>query len=59
MYNKAWIALIMAFLTILEQWLGWTFGLSEDAVVGILALLTPVLVWLVPNRGMHIVVLEE
>lgn len=50
MYNKAWVALIMALLMIVEEYVGWSFGLSEEAVVGIIAALTPVLVWLIPNR---------
>lgn len=49
MYNKAWVALIMALITIIEQWTGWSFGIGEEAATAFLALLTPILVWLVPN----------
>ena len=51
-YNKAWVALIMAALIIVEEWTGWSglAGLSEQAITIILAVLTPLAVWLTPNR---------
>ena len=48
--NKALVALIMAILIFIEAHWGFTLGISEEAVIGLLALLTPILVWLVPNR---------
>lgn len=49
-YNKAWVAAIMAALTLIELSWGIHFGISEEWVVSTLAILTPILVWLVPNR---------
>lgn len=53
-YSKAWTALTMSVLAIISLYLGWESGLSEETVTamitGIIALLTPLLVWLVPNR---------
>lgn len=50
-YNKALVALVMAILLVLEDWWGITFpGITEQGVITILSLLTPLFVWLVPNR---------
>lgn len=51
-YNKAWVALIMAALIIIDDWTGWeiTGLINEKTVITILAILGPVFVWLVPNR---------
>ena len=46
---KAIVALIMAILTILDQIFGVKFGISQEVVTVILAALTPILVWLIPN----------
>lgn len=50
-YNKAWAALVMAILMLLELYLGVRImpGVSEEAVLSILAIATPIIVWLVPN----------
>lgn len=49
-FDKAIVALVMAVLVIVEQAWGITIaGLSEEAVTVILAVLTPVLVWAIPN----------
>ena len=50
-YSKAWAAALMAFLTLLELYFGVNiFGANaEQAVLTILAIATPVVVWLVPN----------
>lgn len=50
-YNKAWAALVMAILMLLELYLGVRIftSVSEEAVLSVLAIATPVLVWLVPN----------
>jgi purine-cytosine permease-like protein len=51
-YNKAWVALIMAILVVLDQVFGISFGdvLSEEFITMLLAVLTPILVWLIPNN---------
>jgi len=51
-YNKAWIALFMSALIILEEWTGWSglSGLTEQGITIILSLITPIVVWLTPNR---------
>jgi thiamine transporter ThiT len=49
-YSKAWVALIMAIIVLIELYFGWTFGLTEEWIVGLVTLLTPIFVWLVPNR---------
>lgn len=50
-YSKALVALIMAILMILEEWFGISFpGLSEQWVITLLALITPILVWVTPNK---------
>ena len=50
-YNKAWVSLIMAVLVIIEQVWGFKLGFSEETVTIILAVIWPLLVWLVPNRA--------
>lgn len=49
-HNKAWVALVMAALGILEQVFGYTLGVSEQWVTMVLFILSPLLVWLVPNH---------
>lgn len=50
-YNKALVALIMAILMVLEDWFGIAFpGLSEQWIITLLALITPILVWVTPNK---------
>ena len=51
-YNKALVAFIMSALVLLEDLFGWTFGfVTEQGIIAILAILTPLLVWLIPNRS--------
>ena len=50
-YNKAWIALAMAVLAILEQIFHFNPGISEEWIAGLIAVITAFLVWLVPNRA--------
>lgn len=50
-YNKAWVSLIMAILVIIDQIWGINFGLDQEKVTILLAVIWPFLVWLVPNRG--------
>ena len=49
--DKALVALIMAVLYILNYAFGIHFGLDETTVTTIVVAVTPVLVWLVPNKG--------
>lgn len=48
--DKAVIALLMASVFLLNNLVGWDLGLGEDTVNAIAAIMTPLLVWLVPNR---------
>lgn len=48
--DKAIVAIVMAGLYIINTWWGINIGLSEDVVAGIIGALTPMLVWLVPNK---------
>ena len=48
-YNKAWVSLIMAILVIADQIWGFHLGLSEETVTILLAIIWPLLVWLIPN----------
>lgn len=51
-FDKAIVALVMALLVIIEQAWGLTIaGLSEEAVTIILAILSPILVWAIPNKS--------
>lgn len=49
--QKAVTAMIMGGLAILANWLALPEWLNEQYVTTFVAALTPVLVWLVPNRG--------
>ena len=49
-FDKALVALVMAFLSILNIKFGFNLGLSEATVTGIIAALTPFLVYIWPNR---------
>lgn len=48
--QKAIAALVLAAAQLIEIITGWQFGLSEDWVLATLAILTPIVVWIVPNR---------
>jgi len=49
-FNKALVALIMSALIVVELILGIQIpGISEDWIIATIAILTPILVWLVPN----------
>jgi hypothetical protein len=49
-FNKAIVALVMAVLVIADQLWGISLGaITEESVTIVLAILTPILVWLVPN----------
>ena len=49
-FNKAWAALALAVLTLIELYFGFSLGLSENAILALLAILQPILVWAIPNR---------
>ena len=48
--DKALTAIVMAVLSLLNALGGIEIGLAEETVAAIIAGLTPILVWLVPNR---------
>ena len=50
-HSKAWVALIMATLLILEQHFGLALGITEEWVTDLLAIIMAFLVWAVPNRA--------
>lgn len=50
-HQKGIVALVMAILLIIEDWTGWsTGGITEEWVITILGVLTPIVVWLTPNK---------
>ena len=49
--DKAIAALVMASVFLINNFTGWHLGLSEETVNAIAGVLTPLLVWLVPNRA--------
>lgn len=48
--DKAVVALLMAGVFLLNNLVGWDLGLGEDTLNAVAAVLSPLLVWLVPNR---------
>ena len=49
--DKALVALVMGILFIVQQFTGFNLGwISEAQVTTIIGLLTPVLVWAIPNK---------
>lgn len=48
--DKAIVALIGAILFFLNNFLGINFGIGEEVLNGIAIALTPILVWLTPNK---------
>lgn len=48
-YSKAIAAAVVAVLALIEIFFGWDLGIGEEWVLSILAVLTPILVWAVPN----------
>jgi hypothetical protein len=49
--DKALVALIMGILYILNTFAGINIGLSAETVGSIIGILTPILVYLVPNKA--------
>jgi hypothetical protein len=50
MINKAIIAAILSILTLIEVWSGWSSGITEEYLITVFAVLTPILVWAIPNK---------
>ena len=49
--DKALVALVMGLLFIIQTYTGFSLSwISQDTVATIVGLLTPVLVWAVPNK---------
>ena len=48
--DKALIAIVMGVLSLLNLLFGINFGIDPAALSSIIAALTPVLVWLIPNK---------
>ena len=49
--DKALVAAIMAVVFLANEWLGTAINLQPETVQSVVALLTPVLVWAIPNRS--------
>jgi hypothetical protein len=50
-YAKAVVAVVMGLLLLIEAWTGWKSDvISEEWLLTIIAVLTPILVYFVPNR---------
>lgn len=49
--DKALTALVMAVLFLLNRFARLDFGLDQEAVGAFVAGITPILVWLIPNRA--------
>ena len=49
-YDKAFVALLMAGVFFANNLLGWHLGLTQDGANTIAAVLTPLLVYLIPNK---------
>ncbi len=49
-YDKALVALLMAVIFFANNLLGFHFALSQDAANTIAAVVTPLIVYLVPNK---------
>lgn len=48
--DKALVALVMGLLSILNLMYGIDLGVSPETISTIIAALTPILVWLIPNK---------
>lgn len=49
--DKALVALVMGLLFIIQTYTGFNLGwISQETVTTIIGLLTPVLVWAIPNK---------
>ena len=49
--DKALVALVMGLLFIIQQFTGLSLGwITQETVTTVIGLLTPVLVWAIPNK---------
>lgn len=48
--DKALVALVMGVLFIMNSVFGVSLGFTEAQVAGVIGILTPILVWAIPNR---------
>jgi len=49
--DKALVALIMGLLSIANLWFGIDLGISSDVIIALIAMLTPIIVWMTPNKS--------
>lgn len=49
--DKALTAVVMAVLYFLSTFFNISLGLTEETVTSIIAAVTPILVWLIPNKS--------
>jgi len=49
-FDKALVALIMGVLSVANLWFGVDLGITPDAVTAVIAMLTPIIVWFIPNK---------
>jgi hypothetical protein len=45
-YSGPLLGLIMSIVLVLEYHFGWTLGISEEFVIGLLVILTPIAIWI-------------
>ena len=50
LYNKFWVALLMAFIAFLRAHYDIDLGLDEDSAAALVGAVTAVLIYLVPNK---------
>jgi hypothetical protein len=48
--NKTWIAAVMAIVTLVDLYFSWNHGITEEYLTMLLVVLSPLLVWAIPNR---------
>ena len=49
-FNKAIVAAVMAIIYILNNFFGMHIGITEDKLNAIIVILTPILVYIIPNK---------
>jgi hypothetical protein len=49
--DKALAALVLGLVSIVDLWHGPFGGLNQDVIAGIIAILTPIVVYFIPNRA--------
>lgn len=48
--DKALVALIMAFIFLVNNFTGFHFAVDESTANAVASIFTPILVWLIPNK---------